>query len=151
MKYKKWVSIGQFLFKHMWLYFILAHTWGLLWTVVGYLVSFIFIISGYKPISYNHIYYFEIGHYWGGLEFGTCFIRDDTSSDVVTKHEFGHTVQNCILGPLFVFLVVIPSASRYWYQTIAMKHGKKFTADWYDSVWFEGSATEIGTYIRKEN
>lgn len=76
-----------------------------------------------------------------------CFLRDTTSAESVTKHELGHTYQNCVLGPFFIFLVAIPSACRYWYKVIAQKHGKKFESTWYDSIWFEGSATEIGTYI----
>ena len=39
-------------------------------------------------------------------------------------HEFGHSFQNAILGPFMIFLVSIPSAIRYWYQTIRESKGK---------------------------
>ena len=61
------------------------------------------------------------------------------------RHEFGHSLQNLIFGPFTLFVVGIPSACRYWYQRIMQNKGKKFPADWYDSIWFEGGATKTGT------
>ena len=58
-------------------------------------------------------------------------------------HEFGHSLQNCLWGPLFPFVIAIPSATRYWYRDISAKKGNKPTTD-YDAVWFEGQATEWG-------
>lgn len=150
LKHPKWVKIGIFLEKHKWLYYLLAHTWGIVMTLAGYLVALCLLICGIKPIGYHGIFHFRLKKNWGGLNFGMCFLRDTTSTEHVTKHELGHTYQNCVLGPLFLFIVAIPSACRYWYQTIAEKHGKTFAYDWYDSAWFEGSATEIGTYIVDE-
>lgn len=147
LKHSRWVSIGIFLEKHKWLYYLLAHTWGIIMTLIGYIVALILICMGVKPIKYNGIFHFRLKENWGGLDFGMCFLRDTTSTESVTKHELGHTYQNCVLGPFFIFLVAIPSACRYWYQVISRNHGKSFSNDWYDSIWFEGSATEIGTYI----
>lgn len=150
LKHLNWVRIGVFLERHKWLYYLLAHTWGIIMTLVGYAVAFVLLMIGVKPTKYNGIFYFRYKQHWGGVDFGMCFVRDTTSTEHVTKHELGHTYQNCILGPLFIFLVAIPSACRYWYQVIAEKHGKSFSNDWYDSAWFEGSASEIGTYIVDE-
>lgn len=150
IKHPQWIKIGVFLEKHKWLYYILAHTWGIIMTLIGYIVALLLLIFGVKPIKYNGIFYFRFKKNWGGVDFGMCFVRDTTSIEHVTKHELGHTYQNCVLGPLFPLIVSIPSACRYWYQVVARKHGKSFANDWYDSVWFEGSATEIGTYIIDE-
>lgn len=78
---------------------------------------------------------------------GLMFLRDTTSINSVDKHEFGHTFQNCLLGPLFPFLVAIPSATRYWIQEIRCRKGKGHLNKPYDSIWFELSATDIGTEI----
>ena len=53
---------------------------------------------------------------------GLMFLRDHNSSvSYINPHEFGHTFQNCLLGPLFPFMVAIPSAIRYWLREIFPK------------------------------
>lgn len=74
---------------------------------------------------------------------GTMFLTDNYDNESVKKHEFGHTFQNCLLGPLFPFLVAIPSATRYWIQEFRYRAGKSNKP--YDSIWFEASATDCGT------
>lgn len=73
---------------------------------------------------------------------GTMFLRDNSNYISTNNHEYGHTFQNAILGPFFIFIVAIPSAIRYWYQEIRRRQ-YKHTTD-YDLIWFEGSATDIG-------
>ena len=56
-------------------------------------------------------------------------------------HECGHGIQNCIWGPLMIFVVCIPSATRYWYREFKY-HRKGLTPPTkYDDIWFEGQAT----------
>ena len=78
---------------------------------------------------------------------GTMFLRDCNSDNSINNHEYGHTFQNAILGPFFIFIVAIPSAIRYWYQTIREKQNKE-NKD-YDLIWFEGGATDIGNEAEK--
>ena len=75
---------------------------------------------------------------------GTMFLRDESSSACINSHELGHTFQNAILGPFFIFVIAIPSAVRYWVRIFQQKKGK--TLKDYDAIWFEGSATSIGEY-----
>ncbi len=77
---------------------------------------------------------------------GLMFLRDWKSrEEYINPHEFGHTVQNCLFGPLFPFLVAIPSATRYWLREIFPNK------EWgpYDGAWFEDAATQCGDYIIK--
>ena len=37
----------------------------------------------------------------------------ETTVEGIDWHEFGHTFQNCLFGPLFPLIVAIPSAIRY--------------------------------------
>ena len=77
---------------------------------------------------------------------GLMFLRDHGSSaNYINLHEFGHTFQNCLLGPLFPFVVAIPSATRYWLREIFPKK------EWapYDGSWFEDAATQCGAYAVK--
>lgn len=145
----------KFLVKHKALYYILAHTWGLLMTLIGYLITLVLLIVNLilklcekEPLPLNKhywVYYFNIGKSWGGMEMGTMFLTDRNDHSSTKKHEFGHTFQNCLLGPLFPFLVAIPSATRYWIQEIRWRKGKGSLNKPYDSIWFEGSATDLGT------
>lgn len=144
-------AFTKFLVKHRMLYYFLACTWGILMTVAGLLVSGILYIIKlfakdkvkitFKP--YHLIYSISVGpDYWGGCELGLCFLRDQKSVDSINAHEFGHTFQNCLFGPLFPFIVAIPSASRWWAREL--NPNKNFAP--YDSAWFEDAATQCGLY-----
>ena len=139
-----------FLSKHRLLYYILAFTWGALMTILGLIITVILWILKLfvKSITfkkYHWIYYISVGPaYWGGIEIGLMFLRDHASRDsCINAHEFGHTFQNTLLGPLFIFLVAIPSAARYWIREI-FPYANKTP---YDSFWAEDAASQCGKYI----
>lgn len=128
-------------------YYILSLTWGLPMTLLGLILSAILLLLGYRPKRYGWTFYFEVGNNWGGVELGLTFVCSEPVSEHVKAHEFGHSIQNCYLGPLMPFVISIPSAIRYWYREVLMKCGKKDLPP-YDSIWFEGHATKIGTFYR---
>ena len=134
-----------FLECHRWLYWLLNFTWGILTTLCGLLISLVMLYIGKKPKRCSSIWYFQIGKSWGGLEMGTMFLRDETSNYYMNWHEFGHTFQNAILGPCYIFIVAIPSAIRYWQQEIRRRQGKHNKP--YDLIWFEENATNVGEHI----
>lgn len=142
----------KFLVKHRWLYYILACTWGSIMTIIGLVVSgalylvklcsFSKVKITFKP--YHWVYSISVGpDLWGGCELGLCFLRDHRSRGNINAHEFGHTFQNCLLGPLFPFVVAIPSATRYWARMFKPTKNREP----YDSVWFEDAATQCGLYV----
>ena len=113
--YEKHTKFGNFLFtlsakwtvflsKHRWLYYILALTWGLPLTLVGFIITFalwIFKLFRWKKVrfeSYLWIYSIKVGSFWGGFETGLMFVRDWLSGEYVSYHEFGHSFQNCLFG-----------------------------------------------------
>jgi hypothetical protein len=49
---------------------------------------------------------------------------DENAGEHTMAHECGHGLQNCIWGPLFPFVIAIPSAVRYWYREFLHKHNK---------------------------
>ena len=143
------------------MFWTLSLTWGIIMTAIGLiatlclnLIKFAGEVAGYKLKIKTHrngcSFITEVGGNWGGLELGAfalCGNYSETSPewfDHTRKHEFGHAIQHLYLGPLFIFIVAIPSASRYWYQRIMIAKGKSFPEDWYDSIWFEGDATKTG-------
>lgn len=92
-------------------------------------------------------YIVEVGGNWGGLELGAVAICGNYSEtnkegfDHIRSHEFGHSIQQLIFGPLFVFIIGIPSAVRYWYFELTPNKPHQD----YDYVWFEYTASKWGT------
>lgn len=139
--------------RRRWLFWLLAFTWGLPMTMLGLLISLAMLIIGKKPKRFCSIWFFNVGRSWGGFETGCMFLRDNASSDAISKHEYGHAFQNCIYGPLFIFIVAIPSAVRYWQRRIAARiheDDASYNQKPYDAIWFEGSATHIGGIAAEE-
>ena len=144
------------------MFWVISLTWGIIMTIIGLLATLLLNIVKFagKLVGYDlkiktHVngcsLITEVGGNWGGLELGAVALCGNYSKtnpnwfDHTRKHEFGHAIQHCLLGPLFIFIVALPSAARYWYQRIMESKGKTFPADWYDSIWFEGGATSWGT------
>ena len=144
------------------MFWIISLTWGIIMTSIGLvvtlglnLIKFAGVQAGYDLNIKTHrngcSFITEVGGNWGGVELGAFALCGNYSEkspnwfDHTRKHEFGHAVQHLVLGPFFIFIIAIPSACRYWYQRIMQKKGKTFPAEWYDSIWFEGTATSLGT------
>lgn len=94
------------------IFYILSCTWGIIMTLLGSLGALALIITGHKPTKHGHCVHFEVGTGWGGVNFGPFFFTSKRASDNTKNHEHGHGFQNAVLGPLFVFLVAIPSITR---------------------------------------
>lgn len=118
----------------------LQHSTGCIMSFIGDVVYFVLNILGYKQnIFYDICPYFEIGKGWGGLSLGWFFICCEDSSESLKCHEVGHTLQNAKIGGWKMLALSLGSAVRYWYREI---FGATTS---YDSWWFEGQATELGT------
>jgi hypothetical protein len=76
------------------------------------------------------------------------FVTPNCDDDTI-RHETGHSVQSLMLGPLFHFVVSLPSVVRFW-----IRRFKNKSHDWYLSGWPEGScrfgAEELGHTKRYE-
>lgn len=126
------------------LYWIISLTWGGLMTFIGLIIAFVLLLTGHKPYKFGYTFYFKVGKSWGGLELGGLFITDSNPSLHTLCHEHGHGLQNLWWGPLFPFVIGIPSAIRYWYREIKYYRKGKVPPTTYDSIWFEGQASELG-------
>lgn len=133
-------------------YWVLSLTWGLLMTLLGLATAAVLLCCGKKPYPNMYGYYFVAGKNWGGFNMGPISVVSENPSRHTLNHEFGHSIQNCYLGPLLPFLVAIPSALRYWYREYLIRYKGKSYSELppYDSIWFEGSATQLGNEYWKE-
>ena len=134
------------------IFYLLSFTWGLPLTLVGLIVGIGLMIAGKKPERWGACWYFKVGKNWGGVNFGLIFLTDDTPSEHRKNHEHGHAIQNCYFGLLMPFIVCIPSAARYWYFKLKYVRKGLTPPTAYDSAWFEGDASKLGTiYAAKWN
>lgn len=127
------------------LYYLLQFTWGITMNIAGALTFLFLIIFRKKKVKrYQNNLYMVVGKkYWGGVNLGMFFLTDRSESGSTKMHESGHALQNAAFGPLFLFIVAIPSAIRYHYREWLRKKGKPITTGYYD-IWFEGQANEWG-------
>ena len=124
------------------IYTFLQCTWGILQTLAGLLVFLLNITS-------SHDYYHgAVRTLWpvkSGLSLGLfIFIPVDCSKKISEKlsvHEYGHTLQSLVLGPLYLPMIGLPSF--IWYLMYSMSKKKKgnsyydfFIEKWAD-VWGE--------------
>jgi len=135
------------------LYWIISLTWGALLSIPGLLVAaFCLLFLKAKVHKNGFTFIVEVGGNWGGLNLGcvslcggyTTTCPDKEWFEHTRRHEFGHSLQNLIFGPLQLFIVVIPSAIRYHYQNY--RSSKGLPNKEYDAIWFEGQATKWGTW-----
>ena len=135
------------------LYWIGQLTWGIIMSLIGLITALICIVFLKGKVHKNGFtIIIEVGGNWGGVNLGcislcggyTTVCPDENWFQHTRRHEFGHSLQNLIFGPLFPFLVAIPSAIRYHYQNYRCKKGLPNKE--YDAIWFEGMATKWGTH-----
>ncbi|WP_102027764.1 hypothetical protein [Salirhabdus sp. Marseille-P4669] len=124
------------------LYWLIQLTWGICLTVVGGILTLVFLLFGNKPQRFGYSIYVEIGKHWGGLNLGGFFFVQEGATTALKSHEYGHSFQNLWLGPLMPFLVTIPSAIRYHYRNLQHAKGKPLKP--YDAFWCEKWATNLG-------
>lgn len=126
------------------IYYSLSFTWGILTTAAGALISLAMLITGHHPKRFAGSVYFEFGRRrFGGFSYGIFFFKDRYADDRLLCHEYGHSIQNIVLGPFMLFAVNMPSTIRYWYRRMAVRSGRILTKE-YDDIWFEGQATRLG-------
>lgn len=98
------------------LFYLIEWTWALPINLIG-LVGF-GIFAGYRNCKHERfcnavITYVPGRPDWGGISFGTFIFmnpdRDEEFKFNARIHEYGHTFQALLLGPLWFLVVAIPS------------------------------------------
>lgn len=117
------------------LFYLLQFTWGLSVNLVG-LVVFLCCRRFPRERFCNSIVTCLPGN-GGGVSLG-CFIFVSTRS--LCAHEYGHTIQCLILGPLYWIVIALPSV--IWCRCFA-GYRKKYGVP-YDALYCERWATAWG-------
>lgn len=142
------------------IYIVLQCTWGLLQSTLGFIL---FLIHFRCPHDRFHG---SIRTKWptlNGISLGLfIFTPNDTDSRLLRRyngnqprltdqcermsvHEYGHTYQSLILGPLYLFTVGITSLG--WSRLNRYKQLRKEYGVPYSSLWTERWANDLGEKI----
>jgi hypothetical protein len=131
------------------LYVIWQCTWGIIQNTFGF---FLFL----KYRREEHLNFFGSvatihKDKWGGVSLGMFIFINGTRGEEwkndTLVHEFGHTIQSLILGPLYMFVIGIPSiiwCNSKKYIKLRKEKGVSYF-DFYPEKW----ANHLGSKITK--
>ncbi len=130
------------------IYYFLQFTWALPQNIIGFLMT-----RKYKNDSENffnsRIYYHQEN--WGGISMGMFIIinknRGEEWLSSTKVHEFGHSIQSIILGPLYLFVIGIPSF--IWCNAKKFIKLRKEKGVSYYTFYPERWANYLGTKVTK--
>lgn len=92
------------------LYYLIQLTWGIIQTTLGFIIFLIFIRN--RHVIFNGAIATE-WHRYDGLSLGLfIFVPENIEINkkyYIYKHEYGHTIQSLILGPLYLLIIGLPS------------------------------------------
>lgn len=124
------------------LFYLLQFTWGATVNLAGLLV-FLCCRGRFRSKMFHNAIVTCLPGNRGGLSLGVFIflsIRDPRESSRLCAHEYGHTVQCLLLGPLYWVVVAIPSV--IWYHFFAGYRKKRGVP--YDALFCERWATAWG-------
>lgn len=119
------------------LFWLIQWTWGLPQTLIGLIFRLCTLHKTIDCIQVEHTtaYVIQSKHFNGAVSIGpfiTCFNHTDR---LIMMHEYGHCIQSLILGPLWLFVVGIPSL--IWagcFDKYREKHGISYYS-FYTEKW----------------
>ncbi|MBR6594522.1 MAG: hypothetical protein IKK83_05015 [Clostridia bacterium] len=133
------------------LFYFLSFTVGLPTTLGGCILALIMLITGHKPERFCRAVCFRTNGN-SGMSLGVFIFVGKRCREELLIHEFGHSVQNCLYGPLMPFVVNIPSFTRFHYRRFKTKFLHKRLLTGYEDIWFEAEASALGRdYIKRLN
>ncbi len=135
------------------LFYAWQFTYAILQNIAGIVMFIIYKSKGAESEMFHNavITYIDKKHF-GGVSLGIfIFINKNTSGDKrhdVKIHEYGHTVQSLILGPLWLFVIALPSV--IWCNLpVFVKMRKEKNVSYY-RFYCEGWANMCGLFATKD-
>lgn len=139
------------------LYILIQWTWGFIQNILGLFCCAFYIKSK------HFLYHGAVATFWNKK---TCMglgmfifmskktipsenvqeLLNNTKAKEILIHEYGHTIQSMILGPLFLFVIGIPSF--VWAHHPYYKNKRKQENISYFSAWQERWASSLGNYVK---
>ena len=116
------------------LYILGQCTWGFAQTLVGGLVSLC------CPGCQRSVHHGAVVTRWKreeGLSLGLFVFVPRSSDDRLLAHEYGHTLQSLLLGPLYLLVIGLPSVIWAWLPALERRRQRKHISyyDFYTERW----------------
>lgn len=128
------------------LYMLVQLTWGLPQTVAGAVVC---LATPTRERRFR--FHGSIVTTWGrksGLSLGPFVFLPPRASRRLLVHEYGHTIQSLVLGPLYLPAMALPS--MVWAGLPALKRRRKLRGTSYYSFYTERLADALGERVTGE-
>jgi hypothetical protein len=127
---------------------ILLYIWQLPQILVAFLVIHITKAKKEDKLYRNKKIYLFKKSYISGISLGEYIILNerDSNNKLTLDHEYGHTIQSRIFGPLYLVVIGIPSAifNNLWDRIFHKKWKNKERTIWYYSRYPEKWADDLG-------
>ena len=124
------------------LYYFLQMTWGIIQNALGFLIWLYVIMTGPKETRW--LFHGALVTRWNlksSMSMGMfLFLGSDDMRIVV--HEYGHSIQSCILGPFYLLIIGIPSLT--WASTPFLIERRRKGRYRYSSFYPEKWANHLG-------
>ena len=96
------------------LFYFVQFTWGILQNLVG-LIGFLLFSGKYRHDRFHNAFvtYVDTDKPFGGISLGIfIFVNGKRSEEWLHDtriHEYGHTIQSLVLGPMWPLVIALPS------------------------------------------
>ena len=91
------------------MYVLLQFTWGILQNLAGLAMFLACKMLGCKSKKYKNAVATKWNNKYGSVSLGMFLFVTDDEDETLVAHEYGHSLQSLFLGPLFFFVIGIPS------------------------------------------
>ena len=138
------------------IYYLLNCSWGIIQNTLAFIIFLFLILTKKRNIYfYNGAIVCEIeSNYSCGLGiFIFLGTKNIHNKQYLLIHEYGHTIQSLILGPLFIPIIAIPSI--IWALTPLLKryrNRKRFSYyRFYPEAWANHLGNKVNNFINANN
>lgn len=134
------------------LYVLIQWTWGILQNVIGVLLMAGLLVARPSRARELRTFHGAVVVPWGqvggsmGMGMFIFFGHDGRQgADRILVHEYGHTIQSCILGPAYLFVIGLPSLLWAWLPACRNRRaGDPFAYfDFYPERWANYAGTRV--------
>ena len=135
------------------LFYLVQFTWGIIQNLVG-LIGFLFFLPKARHDRFGNavITYVETEKSFGGISLGIFIFVNGKKQDGwlhdTRIHEYGHTIQSLVLGPLYFFVIGFPS--MIWCNFPPIVRYRKENDVSYYTIYCEGWANIWGSRFSGE-